>query len=98
MRCASFGPTPCARATIRWSAATTAVASSSADSAERIASATLLPTPWTAVSSRNQSRSAAEPKPISRIMSWLTSISVWIVTSPPTGPSADRVRLEANTR
>ena len=57
-----------------------------------MASATRAPTPWTEVSRRNQSRSAAVAKPTSRIESSATSISVWSTTSSPIAPSAESVR------
>ena len=87
MRWASLGPTPWARAIIALSPLATARWSSSMVSAERMASATRAPTPWTEVSSRNQSRSAAVAKPTSRIESSATSISVWSTTSSPIAPS-----------
>ena len=60
-----------------------------------MASATRAPTPWTEVSRRNQSRSAAVEKPTSRIESSATSISVWSTISSPIAPRADKVRLDA---
>jgi hypothetical protein len=98
MRWASFGPTPCERATIAWSPDATARWSSSTDSAEKIASATREPTPCTEVSKRNQSRSSAEAKPIRRMSSWLTWVTVCSTTSPPSAPRLERVRVEAKTR
>ena len=98
MRWASLGPTPFARAIIAESARATAVCTSSGDRIERIASATLAPTPCTLVSRRNQSRSLAVAKPISRIESSLTSISVWSVTNPPVAPSAVIVLPDAPAR
>ena len=59
MRAASFGPTPLARPIIALSPWLTARASSSGESADRIASASLPPTPWTEVSARKESRSTA---------------------------------------
>ena len=96
-RCAgrAWGRRPWARAIIALSPLATARWTSSTESAERMASATRAPTPWTEVSSRNQSRSAAVAKPTRRIESSATSISVWSTTSSPIAPSADSVRLEA---
>ena len=62
-----------------------------------MASATLVPTPCTDCSRRNHSRSSVEAKPTRRIMSWLTSISVWISANSPWPGRADSVRDEQAT-
>ena len=95
IRAASFGPTPCALATIAASPPAQARCRSSTDSAERIASATLLPTPCTAVSRRNQSRSAAVAKPIRRKSVSLTWRSVNTAAMSPAQPQRRQRRGRA---
>ena len=65
---------------------------------ERIAKATLLPTPCTWVSRRNQSRSPAVAKPRRRMSFSLTCRSVKTVQASPVSPSAARVFDEQWTR
>ena len=79
---------PCPAA--RWHCRSRAV-----ERVERMASATLVPTPCTDCSRRNQSRSSAVAKPTRRIMSWLTSISVWISANSPWPGRADSVLRRA---
>ena len=87
-----------ARATIAASPLAQARCRSSVESAESTASAILLPTPCTAVSRRNQARSAPLAKPISRTSLSLTCISVCTATASPRMPSAASVRAEQWTR
>ena len=96
--CAQGDAAMVARATCAASPAAQARCSSSVASAERIASATLLPTPCTVVSRRNQSRSPAWAKPSRRMSFSLTCRSVNTVTSSPAIPSAASVLLEQWTR